>query len=93
MDLALESGINFFDTADVYGAAGHRGRTEEILGRWFATGGERRERTVPATKLYGTTGGPAQRVEAFRAEHPARPGREAEAAANGLRQTWSRGPK
>lgn len=54
MDLALESGINFFDTANVYGGAGHRGHTEEILGRWFATGGERRERTVLATKLYGT---------------------------------------
>jgi len=54
MDSALESGINFFDTANVYGGSGHRGRTEEILGRWFATGGERRERTVLATKLYGT---------------------------------------
>ena len=54
MDSALESGINFFDTANVYGGTGHRGRTEEILGRWFATGGQRRERTVLATKLYGT---------------------------------------
>ena len=54
MDAALESGINFFDTANVYGGSGHRGWTEEILGRWFAKGGERRERTVIATKLYGT---------------------------------------
>jgi aryl-alcohol dehydrogenase-like predicted oxidoreductase len=54
MDSALESGINFFDTANVYGGTGHRGWTEEILGRWFAKGGERRERTVLATKLYGT---------------------------------------
>jgi aryl-alcohol dehydrogenase-like predicted oxidoreductase len=54
MDSALESGINFFDTANVYGGSGHRGWTEEILGRWFATGGGRRERTVLATKLYGT---------------------------------------
>ena len=54
MDSALDSGINFFDTANVYGGTGHRGRTEEILGRWFATGGERREQTVLATKLYGT---------------------------------------
>lgn len=54
MDSALDSGINFFDTANVYGGTGHRGRTEEILGRWFATGGQRRERTVLATKLYGT---------------------------------------
>lgn len=54
MDSALDSGINFFDTANVYGGTGHRGWTEEILGRWFAKGGERRERTVLATKLYGT---------------------------------------
>ncbi len=54
MDSALESGINFFDTANVYGGSGHRGWTEEILGRWFAKGGERRERTVLGTKLYGT---------------------------------------
>ncbi|MEK0153524.1 aldo/keto reductase [Arthrobacter oryzae] len=54
MDSALESGINFFDTANVYGGTGHRGWTEEIIGRWFAGDGERRERTVLATKLYGT---------------------------------------
>jgi aryl-alcohol dehydrogenase-like predicted oxidoreductase len=53
MDSAHDSGINFFDTANVYGGEDHRGWTEEILGRWFATGGERRERTVLATKLYG----------------------------------------
>ena len=54
MDAALEAGINFFDTADVYGGSKHRGCTEEILGRWFAQGGGRRERTVLATKVYGT---------------------------------------
>jgi aryl-alcohol dehydrogenase-like predicted oxidoreductase len=54
LDSAQEAGINFFDTANVYGGPGHRGWTEEILGRWFAKGGERRERTVLATKLYGT---------------------------------------
>ncbi|WP_346958427.1 aldo/keto reductase [uncultured Arthrobacter sp.] len=54
MDAALEAGINFFDTADVYGGSKHRGWTEEILGRWFAQGGGRRERTVLATKVYGT---------------------------------------
>ena len=53
MDSAHEAGINFFDTANVYGGTEHRGWTEEILGRWFATGGERREKTVLATKLYG----------------------------------------
>jgi aryl-alcohol dehydrogenase-like predicted oxidoreductase len=54
MDSAQDAGINFFDTANVYGGAGRRGWTEEIIGRWFAGGGERRERTVLATKLYGT---------------------------------------
>jgi aryl-alcohol dehydrogenase-like predicted oxidoreductase len=54
LDSAQEAGINFFDTANVYGGPGRRGWTEEILGRWFAKGGERRERTVLATKLYGT---------------------------------------
>ena len=54
MDSAMDAGINFFDTANVYGGSTHRGWTEEILGRWFAKGGERRERTVLATKVYGT---------------------------------------
>jgi aryl-alcohol dehydrogenase-like predicted oxidoreductase len=49
MDKAHEVGINFFDSANAYG---RRGGTEEILGRWFAQGGERRERTVLATKVY-----------------------------------------
>jgi len=52
MDRALELGINFFDTADVYGD-GH-GRTESIIGRWFAQGDKRREKTVIATKVYNT---------------------------------------
>ncbi len=49
MDNALEVGINFFDTANVYGG----GDTEAILGRWFAQGGGRREKVVLATKVYG----------------------------------------
>jgi aryl-alcohol dehydrogenase-like predicted oxidoreductase len=53
MDRALELGINFFDTANVYGGAAGRGTTEEIMGRWFAQGGGRRERVVLATKVYG----------------------------------------
>ena len=59
MDEALDAGINFFDTANVYGRFGGgegRGRTEEIIGRWFAQGGERREKVVLATKVYGQTG-------------------------------------
>jgi aryl-alcohol dehydrogenase-like predicted oxidoreductase len=53
MDSAHENGINFFDTANVYGQSKGRGATEEILGRYFAQGGERREKTVLATKVYG----------------------------------------
>jgi len=53
MDSALDSGINFFDTANVYGGESARGQTEGILGNWFAQGGQRREHTVLATKLYG----------------------------------------
>ena len=52
MDRALELGINFFDTADVYGWGGEQGDTEEIIGRWFALGGGRREATVLATKVF-----------------------------------------
>ncbi len=54
MDRALELGINFFDTANVYGWKKGEGLTEAIIGRWFAQGGERREKTVIATKLYGS---------------------------------------
>src|SRR5215211_4961442 len=53
MDRALQEGVNFFDTANVYGFSEGKGRTEEVLGTWFAQGGERRERTVLATKVYG----------------------------------------
>ncbi|HEX4025741.1 MAG TPA: aldo/keto reductase [Steroidobacteraceae bacterium] len=56
MDLAHERGINFFDTANVYGFGEHKGRTEEIIGEWFGQGGGRRERTVLATKVYGAMG-------------------------------------
>ncbi|MBD8043499.1 aldo/keto reductase [Arthrobacter sp. Sa2BUA2] len=55
MDAAREAGINFFDTANVYGWE-NKGLTEEIVGRWFARGGGRREDTVIATKLYGSMG-------------------------------------
>ncbi|WP_328739748.1 aldo/keto reductase [Streptomyces erythrochromogenes] len=54
MDSALDAGINFFDTANVYGWGENKGRTEEIIGTWFAQGGRRREKTVLATKVYGS---------------------------------------
>ncbi|MFJ9035129.1 aldo/keto reductase [Streptomyces sp. NPDC102406] len=53
MDAALASGINYFDTANVYGWGENKGRTEEIIGSWFAQGGGRRDKTVLATKVYG----------------------------------------
>lgn len=53
MDAALDAGVNFFDTANVYGGGDKRGWTEEIIGRWFAQGGGRREKVVLATKVYG----------------------------------------
>jgi len=57
MDAALDAGINYFDTADVYGGPNSPdmekgyGISEEYIGRWLAQGG-RRERIVIATKVY-----------------------------------------
>ncbi|MEV4108321.1 aldo/keto reductase [Nonomuraea sp. NPDC049695] len=58
MDQAMEAGINFFDTADVYGGPqspdmdkGY-GISEEIIGRWLAQDRTRRDRIVLATKVY-----------------------------------------
>ena len=62
MDRALELGINFFDTADVYGGPSGQGATEEILGRWFAQGG-RRDAVVLATKVYNPVKRPGNRPE------------------------------
>jgi aryl-alcohol dehydrogenase-like predicted oxidoreductase len=53
MDAALDIGLNFFDTANVYGWKMGEGITEQIIGRWFAQGGGRREKVVLATKFYG----------------------------------------
>jgi aryl-alcohol dehydrogenase-like predicted oxidoreductase len=53
MDRALELGLNFFDTANVYGGKRGEGITEQIIGRWLALGGGRREKIVLATKVFG----------------------------------------
>jgi aryl-alcohol dehydrogenase-like predicted oxidoreductase len=53
MDAALGHGINFFDTANVYGWKLGEGVTEGIVGRWFAQGNGRREKVVLATKVFG----------------------------------------
>jgi len=63
MDRALELGINFFDTADVYGWSVEHGHTEEIIGRWLAQGGGRRDAIVLATKVYGSVDRKANRPE------------------------------
>ena len=67
LDEALDAGINFIDTADVYGTEQSpdikqgSGLSEEILGRWIHKGG-RRDRMVLATKLYQPMGpGPNDR--------------------------------
>ncbi|MFF2922666.1 aldo/keto reductase [Streptomyces celluloflavus] len=62
MDAALDAGVNFFDTANVYGWGENKGRTEEIVGSWFAKGGGRRDRTVLATKVYGNMSADADHV-------------------------------
>jgi aryl-alcohol dehydrogenase-like predicted oxidoreductase len=53
---ALELGIDFWDTADRYGGANNSGRTEEILGRWFADHAGKRDQIVLATKFQGQMG-------------------------------------
>src|SRR5829696_7476231 len=61
MDRALDLGIDFFDTANVYGyrmdqwgTLPKEGPTEQIIGNWVALGGGRRERVLIATKVYGS---------------------------------------
>ncbi len=59
MDKALELGINFFDTANVYGDYFDPkgvGQVEQIIGRWLAQGSGRRKQIVLATKVYGPMG-------------------------------------
>lgn len=56
LDRAVEGGVTFLDTADVYPLGGSletAGRTEEIIGRWLKG---RRERFVVATKCAGRVG-------------------------------------
>ena len=56
MNRALELGINFFDTANVYGGKKGEGITEKIIGKWFEEEISRREIIVLATKVYGEMG-------------------------------------
>jgi aryl-alcohol dehydrogenase-like predicted oxidoreductase len=55
MDYAVEMGINFFDTAEMYAVpprAETQGKTEEIIGTWFQKTGKR-EDIILATKVAG----------------------------------------
>lgn len=56
MDLALDRGVNFFDTANVYGRKPGEGVTEQIVGRWLESNPGNRDRIVLATKVYGKMG-------------------------------------
>ncbi len=56
MDKALELGINFIDTANVYGWKTGEGITEKIIGNWLAKSDGRRDGIVLATKVYGEMG-------------------------------------
>jgi aryl-alcohol dehydrogenase-like predicted oxidoreductase len=56
MDRALAEGVQFFDTANVYGRSAGRGATERIVGNWFAQSKGRRQQVVLATKVYGRMG-------------------------------------
>lgn len=59
MSQALDAGINFFDTADVYSRwdpRSYAGKTEEIIGRWLAEEPSRRDKVVLATKVRGQMG-------------------------------------
>lgn len=54
MDRALDMGINFWDTANVYSGPGElRGASEAIIGRYFQARQGSRDRVVLATKVYG----------------------------------------
>lgn len=59
MDMALDRGINLFDTGNNYGKfIGKEGITESIIGEWFAKGQGRRERVILTTKVYEDMGNP-----------------------------------
>ena len=54
LDAFVDHGFNLIDTADVYSfwVPGHAGgESENVIGRWLAQGGGRREKVVIATKL------------------------------------------
>lgn len=56
MNSAFELGINFFDTANVYGGKKGEGITEKLIGKWFEENKTRRDNIVLASKVYGEMG-------------------------------------
>ena len=59
MDYALDHGVTYWDTAEMYAVpprAETYGRTEEIIGSWFAARGGR-DRVILASKIIGAPGG------------------------------------
>jgi aryl-alcohol dehydrogenase-like predicted oxidoreductase len=56
MDKAIDLGINFFDTANVYGWDKGVGLTEQIIGKWLSKDKANRQKIVLATKVYGKMG-------------------------------------
>jgi aryl-alcohol dehydrogenase-like predicted oxidoreductase len=57
MDFAVDRGVNFFDTAELYPIPPKRetqGRTEEVIGTWFAAR-KNRDKIILATKVVGRT--------------------------------------
>ncbi|MFG2130887.1 aldo/keto reductase [Streptomyces sp. NPDC048751] len=65
---ALEHGLNFLDTADMYGWRVHKGYTEETIGRWLADDPSRRDRVVLSTKV-GNEMSPAPNDSGLSARH------------------------
>lgn len=64
MDKALDMGITFFDTANIYGRDKGPGATEEIVGEWFEQSGKRNQ-VVLATKVYHSMTGKQEPNEAM----------------------------
>ena len=58
MDYAVDQGVNFFDTAELYSIPpmeDTQGSTETIIGNWFEKRGNR-EKIILATKVAGRSG-------------------------------------
>ena len=81
---ALERGVTFFDTADVYS----QGASEEILGRALKEYAKRSE-VVIATKVHGAMGDEPQRQGPVAQAYHGGDRRVAEAARHGLRRSLS----